>query len=89
MSSALSKLSEKLLSLEKRMNAIGPNQAFYPFPDSAGTVSYIISFIRYVHAYRVFFSARLLANASVKTARRVEIIGHSPDLANGIFIFRR
>ncbi|XP_074626183.1 WD repeat and coiled-coil-containing protein-like isoform X2 [Acropora palmata] len=38
MSSSLSKLKEKLLSLEKRMSAIGSNQALYPFPESAGTV---------------------------------------------------
>ena len=53
MSSSLSKLKEKLLSLEKRMNAIGPNQALYPFPESAGTVCEVISTIRYVHACKV------------------------------------
>lgn len=41
MSSSLSKLKEKLLSLEKRMSAIGPNQALYPFPESAEFVTVV------------------------------------------------
>ena len=32
------------------------------------------------------FSARPLANATVKTNGRVEFVGHSSGLANGIFI---
>ena len=36
-----------------------------------------------------FFGARPLVNASVKTDRRVEIAGHSPGLATGIFISKK
>ena len=35
------------------------------------------------------FRARPLASASVKTAGRLEIVGHSSTLASGIFIFSK